>query len=283
MGAADVEAEDVGHAGFASGSAAACHASLPHTPHVVTYSPKIPAEIPMPARFSVIPVLDLKAGHVVHARAGDRANYRPIRTPLSPTSAPADVLDGLLALAPFRRIYVADLDAIERTGDHRSTVVVLIDRHQALDVWLDAGFAAADTAIAVAGMHVIPVLGSESLAHDAIVAETTAALGERGCVLSLDYREHRFAGPPMLECAPALWPQNVIVMTLARVGTGAGPDFDRLAAIKSVAGARRVWAAGGVRGPADLEALARLGLAGALVATALHDGRLTREILGAFV
>jgi phosphoribosylformimino-5-aminoimidazole carboxamide ribotide isomerase len=36
----------------------------------------------------------------------------------------------------------------------------------------------------------------------------------------------------------------------------------------------RIFAAGGVRGPADLDALAAVGVVGALVATAIHDGRL---------
>ena len=61
----------------------------------------------------VIPVIDIKNGQVVHAQGGRRDSYRPIRTPLSPTSAPADVAAGLLRLAPFRNLYIADLDAIE--------------------------------------------------------------------------------------------------------------------------------------------------------------------------
>ncbi|MBL8704261.1 MAG: histidine biosynthesis protein, partial [Rhodospirillales bacterium] len=58
-----------------------------------------------------IPVIDLKAGQVVHARRGDRANYRPIETSLSPSAEPVAVARGLMALHGFRRLYVADLDA----------------------------------------------------------------------------------------------------------------------------------------------------------------------------
>jgi phosphoribosylformimino-5-aminoimidazole carboxamide ribotide isomerase len=64
-------------------------------------------------------------------------------------------------------------------------------------------------------------------------------------------------------------------MTLARVGSGAGPDFDRLAEIRAAAPDRALYAAGGVRGADDLAALNRLGVGGALVASALHDGSLT--------
>jgi hypothetical protein len=64
----------------------------------------------------IIPVIDLKGGLVVRARMGQRDQYRPIETPLSPTSHPADVVQGLMSVFPFRTLYVADLDAIEGTS-----------------------------------------------------------------------------------------------------------------------------------------------------------------------
>ena len=68
--------------------------------------------------FTIIPVLDLKHGKVVRARAGERASYQPIVTPLSPTSEATDVLRGLRGLAPFSTVYIADLDAIAGEGNH---------------------------------------------------------------------------------------------------------------------------------------------------------------------
>jgi phosphoribosylformimino-5-aminoimidazole carboxamide ribotide isomerase len=66
----------------------------------------------------------------------------------------------------------------------------------------------------------------------------------------------------------------LIVMTLARVGTGGGPDLAKIGGIVRRAGDRRVYAAGGVRGLPDLLALRDIGAAGALVATALHRGQI---------
>src|SRR6185436_6503296 len=73
----------------------------------------------------IIPVIDLKGGLVVRARLGRRDQYRPIETPLSPTSDPVDVTRGLLSVFRFRTLYVADLDAIEHTGDSRATLARL--------------------------------------------------------------------------------------------------------------------------------------------------------------
>ena len=61
-------------------------------------------------------------------------------------------------------------------------------------------------------------------------------------------------------------------MTLARVGSGEGPDLRRVADIVARAGACRIYAAGGVRDRADIEALHAAGAAGVLIATALHSG-----------
>lgn len=223
----------------------------------------------------VIPVIDLKAGRVVHARMGRRDQYRPIETPLCRGSVPLDVVDGLLRLAPFPSLYVADLDAIERRGDHAAALYAVAQAHPALDLWVDRGTSGPEEARAwLDANRATLVLGSESLDG---VATLHALRHEPRLVLSLDFRGDAFTGPAGLLDDVAAWPERVVVMTLARVGAAQGPDLDRVAAVVAVAGRRRVYAAGGVRGAVDLAALRQTGAAGALVATALHIGALTRE------
>lgn len=219
----------------------------------------------------VIPVIDLKAGTVVHARMGQRALYRPIETPLAPTSDPVDVARGLMAIHPFATLYVADLDAIGGSGDNRAALARLRQACPQVTLWVDSGIA--DIAAAAGWLqqdlgHV--VLGSETQTDAALVAHFAA---DARAVLSLDFRGDDFQGPPALLTETARWPRRVIVMTLDRVGSHAGPDLDRLRAIKEVGA--EVYAAGGVRDAADLRALADAGIAGALVASSLHNGRLT--------
>jgi HisA/HisF family protein len=231
--------------------------------------------------FSIVPVLDLKGGEVVHARAGDRARYQPLRSPLASSSEPGVVLAGLLALAPFRRVYIADLDAIEGCGTHHSVVVALARRHPGVEFWIDAGLTTAAAASTMTASGLVPVLGSETLAAAEELAR--ASREAAGCVLSLDYRDQRFLGPAAVEMEPQLWPDRVIVMTLGRVGSGTGPDLARLQEVQRRAGSRRIFAAGGVRDGRDIAALQAQNVAGALVATALHDGRLDRASLAAFI
>jgi HisA/HisF family protein len=232
------------------------------------------------SEFAIIPVLDLKHGHVVRARAGDRANYFPIVSPLAAGSAPQDILAGLLRVAKFRSLYVADLDAITGEGDHRAALGVLARAAPGLEIWVDGGYA---TAAAGRLPGIVPVFGSETL-RDATELEAAAEIfGAAGFVLSLDYRGGRFVGPPEVECDVALWPGRIILMTLDRVGADRGPEIEGLVALKARAGSRGVFAAGGVRGADDLDALVANGISGALVATALHDGRLPGAVVSRYL
>jgi len=221
----------------------------------------------------VIPVIDLKAGQVVHARRGERDRYAPIATPLARSSDPVDVARGLLAIHAFPALYVADLDALMGTGDNRVALTRLKAAFPHLTLWVDSGIAELEAAAAwLDGGQDRLVIASE--------AQRDTALARRlahhpRAILSLDFRDATFLGPPELLEDSSCWPAAVIVMTLARVGSGAGPDMPRVAAIRDAASTRQVYAAGGVRDRADLVALQRAGIAGALVASCLHDGRLS--------
>jgi phosphoribosylformimino-5-aminoimidazole carboxamide ribotide isomerase len=221
----------------------------------------------IPDGMEIIPVLDLKGGTVVHAKQGQRDTYRAIQSRLCATSTATDVLAALLRLHRFQSVYIADLDAIEKTGDHSSVIAELARRHSAVEFWIDNG----NPAVITGPKHhnVRHVLGSESMS----AAESLQTIAPT-VILSLDFRGADFLGPANLLDQPSLWPKRVIVMTLARVGSGDGPDLKRFQSIQQRAEARHVYAAGGVRGRADLKALQRAGAAGVLVASALHDGRL---------
>jgi phosphoribosylformimino-5-aminoimidazole carboxamide ribotide isomerase len=221
----------------------------------------------------IIPVLDLKGGQVVRAEMGRRDRYRPIVTPLSASSDPVSVAAGLRTLHPFSAFYIADLDAIEGRAPNTEAPASLREMPNPPELWVDTGIADGDAlAAALAEPSPRPVLGSESQRDDALVRRFR---DHPGLILSLDFFADGFRGPPAILEEADSWPQSVIVMTLAKVGSAAGPDFERLSQIKARAGNRSVIAAGGVRNEADIRALSSLGVDAALVATSLHDGTLT--------
>jgi len=221
----------------------------------------------------VIPVIDLKDGAVVHARMGIRSAYAPIETPLSHTSRPTDVARGLLSIFPFKKFYVADLNAIQNNGNNDAALKRLSVEFPGLVFWVDAGISDVHHAERwlEAGLGNL-VIGSETQRDSELIRYLCR---NNRTILSLDFRGDAFLGPPSLLNEGDIWPTNVIVMTLARVGSASGPDINWLTTIKSRAAHRQVYAAGGVRDANDLALLAQAGITGALVATSLHNGKLT--------
>ncbi len=227
----------------------------------------------------VVPVIDLMGNQVVRAKMGQRHLYAPIQTPLAASSAARDVISGFLGLSPFKTIYIADLDAIEGRAPQDELISNLQAAFPGLTFWIDCGVQSPQAADAwLDSQKANLVIGSESW-HDAEALRRYRHMPR--VILSLDFRGDVFQGPQAILDDPELWPAHLIVMTLARVGSDAGPDFARLAAINNRAEGRAIYAAGGLRDAQDLRLLQQAGVRGVLVASALHDGRLNASNLHA--
>lgn len=228
-----------------------------------------------PKPFEIIPVIDVRHGVAVRAVAGDRANYQPLETPLAASPDPVAVALGYRRLHPFPTLYVADLDAIEGRSGNGEFLANLGAELPGLNIWFDNGSAeAAGIRQQLENTQVSPVFGSESNLGASEMQNLVERFGGR-IILSLDFQGDAFSGTRKLLADATCWPSRVIVMTLGRVGTGCGPDLERIADIAQRAGnARRVYAAGGVRNCEDLIAVRQAGAAGALVASALHGGQI---------
>lgn len=235
----------------------------------------------------VVGVIDLRGGRAVHASGGVRALYEPV------ARAGRVQVDGdPVALARFYQdvyglddLYVADLDAITGGDLQRHALSRLAVTGRSM--WLDAGVASADaaqTALQAGASRVI--IGLETLPDYGVLERICTELGASRVVLSLDLREGRlacrpgtpFAGDSVEEVATQAWRAGIttmIVLDLARVGGGAGPAVREIGRVRDAVPDAEIYAGGGVRSVNDLRALHSSGVTGALVASALHDGRLT--------
>lgn len=222
----------------------------------------------------IIPVIDLMHGHVVHARLGLRQHYLPVESILCKSSTPRDIVEALMELYPFKRIYIADLDAIKGLGHHLDTIMQIQAHYPDLEIWLDAGISNIEALSKWKSLNLTHVIGSENIT----TGTDFIAIGESLAgkfVLSLDFNQSGFVGYPELEIQTNYWPDKIIVMDLKQVGSEQGPATQRLEIIKHKAGNKQIFAAGGIRNNADLAQLATLFISGALVATALHNGNLS--------
>jgi phosphoribosylformimino-5-aminoimidazole carboxamide ribotide isomerase len=224
----------------------------------------------------------------VHAQGGRRDEYLAIE---QVAGEPIRSGDALALARQYRerfglmRLYVADLDAIE--GRMPQAILVRNLASSGVSIWLDAGVASVDAAFHALDLGVEKVIvGLETLTSFDVLDAICRPAGER-VVFSLDLQD----GMPLAH-APELGQQQpddliaravaagasaVIVLDLARVGSGAGLDLELLMRTRASAPAVPLYVGGGVRHADDLELLKRAGARGALVASALLDGRLTPD------
>jgi len=222
----------------------------------------------------IIPVIDVRHGVAVHASGGRRDRYRPLATPLAVGSEPVAVAQGLMSLYAFPALYVADLDAIEGRKPNAEIVDRLAAGVPGTELWIDAGDRASAIEANPPQRGRVSVLGTESMRDEDDLA-ALSRLPSGAAILSLDFKDDRFLGPAGVLEACSSWPDRIIVMTLGRVGSGGGPDVARVSQVVARAQGRSVYAAGGVRNVDDIDRLAAAGAAGALVATALHEQKIT--------
>jgi phosphoribosylformimino-5-aminoimidazole carboxamide ribotide isomerase len=234
--------------------------------------------------FSLIPVIDLKGGMVVHAREGRRDEYRPVRSKLTAGAEPKKIAQALLDLHPFKTLYIADLDAIQGRGNNRGGIQAIRRQWPAVELWVDSGIAN-DAALArwLAADLGRPVIGSESLLDADFLLTVRARAEDVSAVLSIDYLGDEFKGPQALLDNPELyWPDRVLAMNLHRVGSDQGPDLELVVNLARRVPGCKVYVAGGVRSVEDLQQAAKAGASGALLASALHDGRMGASHLALF-
>ena len=237
----------------------------------------------MNGSMTLIPVIDLLKGQVVRGVRGDRQAYRPIESALCASSDPVTVARTLVDHCATQQLYVADLDALMGGRPQHDVLRALLLALPDVELWLDAGFADADAAAALGAQlaphsaRIVPVFASESLHSRAALEDCRARFGAAGAVLSLDRRGGQRLDPAGCWDATSLWPQRVIVMTLERVGSGAGPDLETMAELHRLAPATTLIGAGGVRSSGDLEHGHAAGASAWLVASALHDLQLPRQ------
>jgi phosphoribosylformimino-5-aminoimidazole carboxamide ribotide isomerase len=211
----------------------------------------------------LIPVLDLKNGVVVHAQRGQRENYLPIHSPLCPSADVYVVIDAFCQLGDFRVMYLADLNAITQQGDNQALIYAVLQRYPHITFWLDAGYQSPDLTFADVDNY-RPVLGSECCSSEQLAATKNA-------LLSLDFSAHdEPLGEARLFTDSALWSEQVIIMTLARVGSDTGVDNEKLCFYQQHYPQTEFIAAGGVRDIADVHQLKAIGINSVLVASALH-------------
>lgn len=233
--------------------------------------------------FRVVFVMDIFNRNVVLAKGGVREKYLPV-SDSSTVCSSSDPVEIVELLHPSE-VYIADLNVLQGKGPLEINARVIREVSLRADTMLDFGISApedADKALFIAGTAVI---GTETGTLSAI---KDAAYGNSGRIsVSIDIKHGKvLKNDPELPESPFeivkllnnLPLKDLIFLDLDRVGTASGfdPEFLR----KLVKCSRHsVLLAGGVKDMKDLFTLDKLGIKGALVATAVHSGMVPPAVL----
>jgi phosphoribosylformimino-5-aminoimidazole carboxamide ribotide isomerase len=242
----------------------------------------------------IIPVLDLAGGIAVHAQAGERTRYAPLKSGLVPDRVGDAValLRAFHAMLDVHECYIADLDAIQGGAIQRSLIRELAEFHTGFSgaLMVDAGTSLPGGALEVLSCGASQVVvGLESLHAFADLATIVQVVGPTRIVFSLDLRlgapvlhpamqDARGAGPDVLSLADQATSAGIttlLLLDLGRIGTGCGVDLGLLDTLRRRFPRLRLLAGGGVLTRLDLERMRDTGCDGALIASAIHTGRIS--------
>jgi len=235
----------------------------------------------------VIPVIDVLNGIVVHAVRGKRQEYQPLQSILCKSTQPLELAKAFKSLG-FSELYVADLDAITKGKANFQMLKNVADETE-LKLMVDAGVADLEAArkLLEAGVSKV-VVGTETLSGKSFVGEAVRLFGSDRVIISLDLRGDEvlvklgFDGCRSPLCLlrefKDMGVSEVIILDLARVGSGEGVNIDFLKEVRAELPLDLI-VGGGVRDIEDLVELNELGVSGVLVATALHSGKISIQEL----
>jgi phosphoribosylformimino-5-aminoimidazole carboxamide ribotide isomerase len=230
----------------------------------------------------IIPVIDVKNGIVVHAIRGERRRYGPLRSVLCSSVDPVEMALTFESLG-FDSLYLADLDSILGKPINFA-LYQRIKTKTNLDFMVDAGVTEVAKAekLLNAGVSKI-VIGTETLRGLDFVNQAVKFFGENRVVVSIDLKKGEVMSVSedirsmnairIAQTLEEIGVSQIILLDLDRVGTGRGANVKVLKEVLKKTEAR-VLIGGGIRGLQELEELRKLGVSGALVASALHNGKL---------
>lgn len=236
----------------------------------------------------IYPVLDLRGGQVVHAVAGQRHRYQPVQSCLTGSTDPVDLLKAMQDRLGLNQFYVADLDGIQNNTPDWKTLARLSQMSATL--LIDAGFRRIDDARLLqshgfrSDSGVRPILGTESFEE----LDQLQPADFDDPVISVDLRagQLQLADPALRESTQPLELihslasrgfQDLIVLDVAAVGTGEGvPTLSLIRSARAIDCSLRFITGGGVRSERCVLEARHSGIAGLLVASAIHSGTLGR-------
>ena len=242
-------------------------------------------------------MLDLMIGQIVLAQAGNRDEYRPVETPLTFSSHPLEVAKAMFNQTSCDWLSLADIDSFAGANPNWGVYNELLNH--GFGLWIDANWLIDDRFKQIPEKIESPerlkvILSSETLS----TLEQFSKFGqliEQGIqpIFSLDRKSGQTITQPgelselgpleLVQEAYRHGVQSLIVLDLDSVGTMKGVQeadvgvVPLIREIKSELSDMEITSGGGIREVDDVELLLQAGCQHVLVASAIHQRKLTPD------
>ncbi|MDB4755849.1 HisA/HisF-related TIM barrel protein [Pirellulaceae bacterium] len=275
-------------------------------PEISGEGPHSPAG--MPAHFgdsrtpnAVSADVPLCGPQVVHAIAGKREDYRPIKHSRFDTRSTRVLCSDLIQEFHPKYFYLADLDAITGSGNALNQIHSLLDlpTHFLIDYGIRD----------IHGWRQLysrlknhdrwsAILASETIESLDLIDEISNDIPPDQLFFSIDFNKGRLTTSPalgeidffsLIKELKSRGVRQLILLEVSSVGTATSPveqiiaSYDQINSIFQSASPRdplfKVFAGGGLNCWQDLQRCRNSGMDGVLLATALHNGKIRREHL----
>lgn len=222
----------------------------------------------------IIPVLDLMSGMAVSGKSGLRDTYQPLKTVYSSTPDPVDIAISLKREGA-KRIYLADLDAIEGKGSNLDVVRRI---NHILPVILDWGvkdFKSFEFALEFADKIII---ATETLKNLEDLDNIFKTFSKERIVVSVDIKDGKILSKHLSLTIEDLKlkledlnPEEIILLDISGVGTLKGFNRELLDEFSEF---KDSLILGGGITPEEVYDLQKSGINKFLVGSALHSGKI---------
>lgn len=228
----------------------------------------------------LIGVIDLKQGQAVHAKAGERSKYQPVRFGADDSNyGDAFALARHYHQLGLRRLYIADLDSIQRRPPQSELLSQMAAEFASWDeVLVDVGWRdglGLPTPVLDAP-NVSIIAATESAQSTDALQQLVSIVSPERTLVSFDYRNGEFVSQSgtqaeWFELANRLNIQRCVVLDVASVGTGdCSSNVAVCRVVKESLPSIHIYSGGGIRCREDLQRLSKAGCDRFLVATGLH-------------
>ncbi|TFG17043.1 MAG: hypothetical protein EU531_04635 [Promethearchaeota archaeon] len=238
--------------------------------------------------FKIIPVVDILNSKVVHAIKGERDQYKLLKTYLTTSSEPIDIINIFKNKFKLSTLYIADLDAIMKQKPNYA-ILNELSKLKDVEIMIDPGITIYEDILEFLEYNIkYIIIGLETLNSLETLMTIVNQLGNQNVILSIDMYKQKLLTRiesfqnqdplKIINIIQKLEINQIILLDLYSIGQKLGGISSLYLNIKENFDGD-VYVGGGIKDYKDIELYYRNNFSGVLIGTALYDGSIKPQKL----